>query len=177
MYCILMDRMTKTFYMKPHEFYFYAYTSLDKTVDLDLDKTVRVVETECDTQKELTTILYNIGFTRGYLDGQLIILTSKDSYYYDRCPNELAFAQYLLTDNTGYLENIIDKKRLVTICKIEKDCVLFPTIQLGNGDTVILAYTELSRIPKELFDKYGGFRIVKMTFDAKCVVNDKFIAE
>ena len=26
MYCILMDKETKSFYMAPHEFFFHAYT-------------------------------------------------------------------------------------------------------------------------------------------------------
>ena len=177
MYCVLMSRTTKSFYMKPHEFYFYAFSDFDEDMDLSEFKDARLVETECDTQKELTTILYNAGFSRGYLDGKLIQLTNKDSYYFDRCPNELAYAQYLLTDNTSYLENIIEKNRLITICKIKGQSVLFPTIQLGSGESAILTYTDLSRMPQELFKKYGDFRIVKMTFDAKCVVNDKFIAE
>lgn len=178
MYLIVMDKNTKAFYMKPHEFYFHAFSDREKISDVKTyPLNARFVEVDCETKKELTTILYNAGFTRGYIDEKLTILTKDDAFYYDRNPNELAYAQYLLTDNTSYLENIIDKKKLLTVCKINGPQILFPTIELGNGDNAVLTYTDLSRIPKELFDKYKDFKVVKMSFNAKCVVNDKFIAE
>lgn len=175
MYCILMDKTTKSYFMAPHEFYFHAYT--DPSFAKELPATSKLIRTECETQKEFTTMLYNAGFTRGYLDGRLIFLTKKDAYYFDRCPNEVAFAQYLLTDDTSYLENIIKKEMLLTVCKIEGDTILFPTVSIGEGQIAVLTYTDLSRIPKSIFDKYPDFKIVRMTFDVRCIVNDKFIAE
>lgn len=175
MYCILMDKETKSFYMAPHEFFFHAYTGREYIKKIPPN--AKLVETEFESKKEFTTMLYNAGFTRGYINNQLILLTKKDAYYYDKCLNEVAFAQYLLTKDTSYLENIIEKNKLLTVCKIQDNTVLFPTVQLKTGEIAVLTYTDLSRIPKSIFDKYPDFKIVKMTFDVKCIVNDKFIAE
>ncbi len=176
MYCILMDKRTKTYYMKPHEFLFYAYSGPEMAENLDPN--ARLVETEYEDKKELTTNLYNAGFVKGYLDGQLIFLTKNDAYYYDRCPNEVSFAQFLLTQEEQYLATIIEKKKLLTVCKIQDDTsVLFPTITLSSGERAVLTYTDLSRIPKSVFDKYPDYRVVRMTFNVKCVVNDRFVAE
>ena len=176
MYYILMDAKTKSFYMKPRECAFYAYADAEDVM-IPPDSNIRMVETECETKMELTTMLYNAGFRTGYINDVKIVLTKEDAFYYDMNPNEVAYAQYLLTGETSMLEEIIVKNRLLSVCKIEDNLVYFPTVELGNGDFAVLTYTDISRIPPKLFKKYQGFRIVKMTFDVKCVVNDKFIAE
>lgn len=175
MYCILMDKNTKSYYMKPTDFQFYAYS--DEDLITKIPKDALLVGTECETQKELTTQLFNAGFKSGYIDDQFMILTKNDSYVYDPCQNEIAYAQFLLTKNSSYLDNMIMKEKLLTVCQIQGDSVLFPTVQLSDGDIAILCYTDLKRIPYKLFEKYGDYKIVRMTFDVKCIVNDKFIAE
>lgn len=176
MYYILMDSKTRSFYMKPRECAFYAYEDVNDIM-LPPDSSIRLVETECETKLELTNMMYNAGFKTGYLNDQKIILTRSDAYTYDMNPNEVAYAQYLLTGDTKILEDIIIKEKLLSICKIEGDCTFFPTVELGNGQFAVLTYTDATRIPPKLFKKYQGFQMVKMTFDVKCVVNDKFIAE
>jgi hypothetical protein len=86
------------------------------------------------------------------------------------------YAQYLLTKNLRYLE-MIKKSQLLTLCKIDGNSVYFPTITLDDGEKAVLSYTDKARIPQELFEKYDGWRCVKMTFAARCLVNGEYVAE
>lgn len=122
-------------------------------------------------------MLYNAGFLRGYLDGNPVKLSKSDVYYYDRNPNDIAYAQWMLTGDERYLE-MIRKNTLYTLCMVDGESILFPTVTIPeeNNETAVLAYTDPLRITKELFDKYDGWRMVRMTFDARCVVNGEFLA-
>ena len=179
MYLILMDHSyTYSYYMKPGKFEFYAFSNKEN-VKLIPPEAV-LVETEYEDEKELFTKLFNAGFKKGYLDGKEVILNSRNNiYYYDPCINELAYAQYLLTKDQKYLNNLIVKEKLLTVCQIEEktNTILFPTVQLADGTLAVLCYTDLKRIPKDMFEKYIGYRIVRMSFNTSCVVNDSFIAE
>lgn len=174
MYCILMDARTGSYYMEPGDVAFYVYSDASKA-DIR-KKTSRLVETDIEDIKELETILYNAGFFHGYLDGKPYKLSKQHVYFYNRNPNEIVYAQYLLTNDTKYLE-LIKKAKLYTLCRIEGASVYFPTSHTEDGERVILAYTDKMRMPRELLEKYDGWRNVKMTFDAKCVVNGSFVAE
>lgn len=167
-----MDVNTKTYYMDARTASFYAYSDVSK---LDTKrKNSRLIETEIDDKKEFETMLYNAGFFHGYLDGEPYRLTKNSIYYYDRNPNEMVYGQYLLTNDKHYLE-LIKKQCLITLCKIDGENIYFPTITLENGDLAILTYTDRKRIPAELFEKYDGWRSVRMTFHAKCIVNGNFL--
>lgn len=174
MYCILMDSKTGSYYMEPGEVSFHVYSDVS-TLDIKR-KSTRLVETDIDDIQELETLLYNAGFFHGFLDGKPYKLSKQKVYYYDRNPNEITFAQFLLTKDKKYLE-LIKKNKLITLCQIKDDVVYFPTIQTTDGERAVLAYTDRQRMPKELLEKYDGWRSVKMTFDARCVVNGEFIAE
>lgn len=177
MYCILMDQKTKSFYMHRGELKFYAYSD-EENCDLEsLPIGANMVITEMDDYQEFMTFLYNAGFCRGYMDDKEIVIRKKDVLYFKQNSNEVIYAQFLLTKDQRFLE-IIKKSNLFTLCSIDNDqkIVFFPTVSLENGETAVLAYTDVSRIPEELFNKYKGYRIVRMTFDATCVVNGKFIA-
>lgn len=175
MYSILMDVNTKSYYMSPGDVAFHAYSDISN-VEIK-SKNSRIVETDMEDPREFFTLLYNAGFLRGYMDGQPQKIVKSEVYFYNRNPNEIAYAQWLLTKDTRYLE-MIKKNNLFTLCKIDGDTIYFPTVTLESGeDTAVLAYTDKSRIPGELFDKYDGWRCVRMTFNARCVVNGTFIAE
>lgn len=174
MYCILQDTNTKSYWMKPGEIAFYAYSDASKATVKQ--KNVQIVQTDIDDIRELSTMLYNAGFFHGYLDGQPFRLSKNSIYFYERNPNEVAYAQWLLTKDERYLE-MIRKPCLITLCKIDGDSVYFPTVMLETGEAAVLTYTDRARIPRELYNKYQGWRSVKMTFSARCVVNGKFVAE
>lgn len=175
MYSILMDAVTKSYYMEPGEIAFHAYSDPSK---LDIRrKNNRLVETDLEDVKELETEMYNAGFFHGYLDGEKYIITKKNIYFYNRNPNDVVYAQWLLTNDNKYLAENLKKQKLFTLCKIDKDKVYFPTVKAEDGDRAVLTYTSINRIPTELFNKYEGWRCVEMTFDIKCIVNGSFIAE
>ena len=178
MYCILMDDKIKSFYMNPGEPLFYAYSSPSKRKDEEaVFGRTRLVEMDISDKKELFTELYNSGFTDGYLDGERIHISARDIYYIDRNPNELCFAQYMLTNDERYLKQI-DKKELYALCKIDGDKAIFPMTKLADDSYAVLTYTDKSRIPQLLFDKYNdNYRIVKMSFSVKVLVNSKFTLE
>lgn len=176
MYSILMDQRTGTYYMEPGDMSFRVYTSPDF---LDIHKKgVILIATDMEDESELQTRLYNAGFFRGYIDGQPYRLSKSKIYFYDRNPNEIAFAQYVLTKDPKYLE-LVKKSKLMTLCKLENGSVYFPTTQIEDEgeEKLVLAYTDRQRMPAELLKKYDGWRKVRMTFDARCVVNGAFIAQ
>lgn len=174
MYCILMDKNTKSFYMKPRELCFYAFSSPNKYNMGNAD--TRLIETEYSDLKEFTTMLYNAGFLYGYIDGNEIRINKENAYYLDKNINEVAYAQYLLTEDEKYLE-LMRKKNLFSICKVDGESILFPTVTLEDDTTAVLAYTDRVRIPQVLFDKYPDYRVVRMTFNIQCLVNSKFVVE
>lgn len=174
MYCILMDAKTGSYYMEPGDLAFHAYSDPSK-VNIRR-KNSRVVETDIEDINELETQLYNAGFFQGYLDGKLRKLSKQKVYYYNRNSNEIYYAQYLLTGDKKYLE-LIKKHLLVTLCKIDNTSIYFPTIQTENDERAVLTYTDAKRMPQKLLEKYEGWRKVKMTFDARCIVNGEFVAE
>ena len=175
MYCILKDINTKSYYMNAGDVAFHAYS--DPKFAERTGKNARLIETDIDDLKEFNTMLYNAGFLRGYMDGNPVKLSKSDVYYYDRNPNDIAFAQWKLTGDERYLE-MIRKNNLRTLCRVEGESIYFPTVLLPEEEeTAVLAYTDPLRIPKELFDKYDGWRMVKMSFDTKCVVNGAFVTQ
>ncbi len=176
MYCILKDSNTKTFYMKPREVCFYAYSDPSYFKNT-FAPSARLVETEYDNLKALTTELFNAGFLFGYLDGEKIQLKRSDSYFYDQNCNELAYAQYLLTKDERYL-SIIKKNKLLTICQIKDDNILFPTVSLPDTkEEAILTFTSSLRIPAKIFEKYPGYKIVYVSYKIPCVINGSFIVD
>lgn len=162
--------------MEPGDVMFYAYSDASKSDIRSRKKTSRLVETDIDDIKELETMLYNAGFFYGYLDGKPYRISKQRVYYYDRNPNEIAYAQYLLTKDKKYLE-LIKKPKLYTLCRIEGTSMFFPTTKNDADEKIVLAYTDRARMPKELREKYAGWRNVRMTFDAKCMVNGEFVLE
>lgn len=174
MYVILMDANTKSYYMNPGEVAFHVYSDISK-VDIRVPHS-RVVETEIDDYRELNTLLYNAGFLAGYLDGKNYTIQKDAVYWSNRNPNEVAYAQWMLTKNDRYLD-MIQREKLVTLCKVSEEQVFFPTVTLENGTTAVLTYTDRKRIPRELFEKYDGWKCVHMSFDVRCVVNGQFVAE
>lgn len=175
MFCILMDAKTKSFYMDPKELKFYAYSSPEEYEGYY--KNAKLVETDMDDYREFMTYLYNAGFIYGYLDGELVRIKKGDVLFYKQNCNEIVYAQYLLTKDDRYLQ-IIRKNKLYTLCSVdaENNAIYFPTVQLEDNSNAILAYTDISRIPMEMREKYDGWRTVRMTFDAACIVNGKFVA-
>lgn len=173
MFCILMDSKTQTYYMKKGESMFHAYSDSSKFED-DFGPSARLVETEYEEFKELSTDLFNAGFTRGYLDGKEIVLSKSDTYFSRTNRNEIAFAQYTLTKDARFLD-LIEKQKLVTICKIDGENILFPIVRRQDGLEAVITYTSEFHFPQKLLDMYTGYRVVKMTFKAPCIVNDTFI--
>ena len=175
MFCILRDVNTKSYYMNAGDVAFHAYS--DPSLAERTSKNARLIETDIDDIKEFNTMLYNAGFLRGYMEGEHKKLSKSDVYYYNRNPNDIAFAQWKLTGDERYLE-MIRKNNLYTLCKVDGESIYFPTVLLQEEEeTAVLAYTDPLRIPKELFDKYDGWRMVRMTFDARCVVNGAFVTQ
>ncbi len=173
MYCVMMDVETKTYYMKPREIKFYAFSSPSKRSMEPNSKSV-LVETELTDKKELTTGLFNAGFDEGFLDGNHIHIGKADAHFIDRNKNEICFGQFILTNDEKYLQSI-EKKKLYSLCKITEDGANFPTITDENGELAVLCYTDRQRIPQILFDKYSdGYRVVRMSFAVPVFVNSKF---
>ena len=102
MYSVLMDAKTKTYFMDPGQALFHAFS--DPSQAEIRKKNSRLVETDIDDVRELETMLYNAGFFRGYLDGKPYRLSKQRIYFYDRNPNEIAYAQYQMTKDEKYLE-------------------------------------------------------------------------
>lgn len=159
--------------MDPDEAAFHVYSK--PSAYTEQKKGTKLIDTKAKTLTELETKLYNAGFFFGYIDEQPYKLSKKKIAFYDRNPNDIVYAQYLLTKDSKYLE-LIKKQRLLTLCKLEEDRVFFPTVELENGERAVLTYTEESRMPEVLFEKYPGWKKVRMTFDTKCVVNGAFVA-
>lgn len=175
MYCILMDKNTGSFYMEPKEIKFYAFSDPEECDTYFRNS--KLVALDIDDYREFMTYLYNAGFINGYLDGRPVRIKKGDVLFYKQNCNEVVFSQYVLTTDSTYLK-MINKSSLVSLCKIDnnKGTVYFPTVKLEDGTNAVLAYTDISRIPKEMREKYAGWRTVRMTFDTVCIVNGTFVA-
>lgn len=160
--------------MEPRNMCFHAFSSPSKCRNRPAKS--RLIETDITDKKEFTTMMFNAGFTYGLLDDEPIHLTRADSYFYSRNDNEIAYAQYLLTGDERYLSSI-NKKSLLSLCKITDEGAMFPTVKLDDGKTAVLSYTDRARIPQVLFDKYPDYRTVRMSFSVRAFVNGKFLAE
>ena len=174
MYGVLMDAKTKTYFMDPGQALFHAFS--DPSQAEIRKKNSRLVETDIDDVRELETMLYNAGFFRGYLDGKPYRLSKQRIYFYDRNPNEIAYAQYQMTKDEKYLE-LLKKNKLYTLCKIQDTSIYFPTVPLENGEKAVLTYTSLKRISQEMRDKYDGWRTVHMNFDARYIINGEVLLD
>ena len=186
MYSVLKDIRTGTYYMAGNKTSFYAFTDTDnfsiKEIPPADRKNVRLVTTDIDDKRELETDLYNAGFFEGFLDGKNYRLQKKNLYYWKRNPNEIAYAQHMLTGDKRYL-TYIKKDKLITLAKLDNrkqdenptGAVYFPTVRLDSGDFAVLTYTSESRFSDGFLDKYRGWCVVRMSWDAKCIVNDRFI--
>lgn len=175
-YYILMDSRTKTFYMRPGQRNFFAYTDLSFFED-DFEPSAKLSENrDMSDLKEFTTAMYNSGFASGYLDGKLINLARSDAEYTHFNENEILFAQYILTGEKQYLERI-RKEKLLTVCKNEGTRVLFPVVELPDGREAILSYTSKEYIPPTIAEKYPDpeWKYVYVTFEFPCLVNDAYI--
>lgn len=168
MYHILVDNKTGGYYMPPADMTFFAYTDSASCASRPIKTSL--VETEYDTEKEIKTILWRAGFLRGFINDDPVDIGPSDILVYDRNANDLYYCQYLLTKKDIYLEGIT-VKNLYTLCKLEGDDAIFPTIE-KNGLLYILAYTDKKRISKELLEKYEGYKIVKTSFKAPFVLNE-----
>lgn len=174
-YHILIDNRTKSFYMNPGDIRFFAYTDIDNYTEF-LPNAV-LVTTEYEEQQDFFTYLYNSGFLTGFLDGKEVRISRGDITHYKINSNEMLYAQYILTGEEKYLK-MIKKKNLYTLCDLgaDKMSVYFPTVTLDTGEVAVLTYTDGCRIPPHLRKKYEGWRTVRMTWDALCVVNNNFVA-
>ena len=176
MYYVLMDQTTGSFYMTPGDMSFRAYS--DPVFYSEKKRNAKLVAMDLDSKPELETYLYNSGFFHGLLDNEPVKISKQNLFYYDRNPNEIAFAQYQITKDKRYLD-LIRKSKLLTLCKLENGAIYFPTTTIKTQTGVekyVLAYTDRSRMPNELLEKYSGWKGVYMTFDTRCIVNEVFIA-
>lgn len=202
MYSYLIDTRTKTFYMKPRETNFFAYSDPD-TFDIHIipkeDRPyIRCIETNIEDEKELETLLYNAGFFAGYFNGQNVRLDRQKLYYFDRNPNEISYAQFLMTGDKKYL-SYLKKDKLYTLCKVENDFkpqeakslsrddrirrtgtgIQYPVYYFNDNDYAILTYTSEARLVQGILktqkDKYQGWRIITLSWDKRCIINEKFI--
>ncbi len=171
---ILMDLKTRCFYMKPLQIMFFAYTNKDLCKKYE---NATVAPTSFDTDEDFFTAMYNAGFVYGYIDDKEVKIPREKVKYYDVNKNEIAFAQYLLTGDEHYLEYLIQKDRLCTLSKITEEGVSLPTNPLQDGNSAIFTYTDPSRIPQSLLERYPDYQITRMTFNLPCVVNNKFIID
>lgn len=160
--------------MRPREIAFHAYTSPEKR-NIN-GNSLRLIQTDIEDIKELETVMFNAGFYEGFIDGKKYHLSKNDIYYFDRNPNEICFAQFLLTKDESFLR-LIKKERLYTLCETRAKEVMFPTVRLKTGERAILTYTSKERIPAEMWEKYKNYKVVLATFPARCVVNNTYIAE
>lgn len=163
--------------MKPGEVAFYAYTDPAKYVD-DFGPTAKLEGIKnCESFKDVSTDLFNAGFTRGFLDGKAITLAKTDANYYQANPNEVAYAQYVLTGDKRYIIEFIEKykKKLFTLGKVDGTHILFPTVDIGEEKDAILTYTNRKRIPKRLREKYKDYTIVRLSVEHPYIVNNDIV--
>ena len=168
MYCILYDTKTGGIYMPPGNMVFYAYKDPSRCLDKPLN--TRLIETEYDTEQEIKTIMWKAGFLRGYIDDSPVNIASSDVLCFGRNANDVIYCQYILTHKKEYLDGL-NSKNLYTLCKIEGNDVLFPAVK-EKEHYAILAYTSPDRMSKALFDKYQGYRMIRISFFAPFIINE-----
>ena len=168
MYYVLTDNKTGGIYMPPADMSFFVYT--DALTCATRPIKTSLIETEYDTEKEIKTVLWRAGFLRGFIDDEPVDITPSDILVYSRNANDLYYCQYLLTKKDIYLDGI-STKDLFTVCKLENDDAIFPTVE-RNGVLYILAYTDKKRISKELLTKYPDYKVIKTSFNAPFVLNE-----
>lgn len=168
MYCVLLDKVTGGYYMPPDDVRFYAYSDMSRCVNKPVN--TRLVETEYETEEELKTIMFSAGFLRGYIDDNPVLIRNNDLISFYRDNNDISYCQYLLTKKKIYLENIHPSK-LFTLCKVVDNQAYFPSLRSENKIS-ILAYTSAKRITRALYEKYPGYKLIKIGFDADLVIND-----
>ena len=168
MYYVLMDSKTGGIYMPPADISFFVYTDPEACAVKPL-KTF-LLGTEYDTLEEIKTVMWRVGFLRGFVDDEPVDITPNDIMVLDRNANDLYYSQYLLTKKDMYLEGITIKN-LYTLCKLEGDDAIFPTVE-KNDIFYILAYTDKRRISKELINKYPDYKIIRTSFKAPFVLNE-----
>lgn len=168
MYGILHDTRTGGIYMPPGDISFYAYSDSSKCISRPV-KTY-LLETEYDTEEEIKTILWQEGFLRGFIDDEPIIIKPSEILAFGRNANDLYYCQYKLTNKIEYLEGV-SIRDLWTLCKIDGDNAIFPTIQ-KDGVYYILAYTSQSRISQELVKKYSDYKVVRTSFNVPFMLNE-----
>lgn len=154
--------------MPPGNMVFYSYSSPSRCLDKPVG--TRLVETEYDTAPEIKTVMWKAGFLRGYIDDNPVNIASADILCFGRNPNDIIYCQYLLTRKREYLDGL-NSRNLYTVCKIEGDDVLFPAVR-EKEHYAILAYTSPERISKELYEKYPGYRTIRVSFFAPCILNE-----
>lgn len=178
-YYILKDAKTRTYYMRAREVSFFVFTSETRFKADMFTNDARLVATDIDDFRTLATELYNAGFTFGYVDGKPIEIKPENALYYDRNANEIAFAQYILTNDERYLA-ILRKRNLLTICQIEGDQIKFPMVEVEPGKSAILAYTSAGRIPPKMLESemYKGYHVIYLAYSTPyIVVNEQVIVE
>lgn len=126
---------------------------------------------EC-TKEELFTMLYNQGFTDGYVDNRHTPLKKDGVLFFDKNDNRLCYERYLLTKDDKWLAKI-SKDKLWSLCKVtEKHEALFAiAIDETSGDSFVLAFTDKKSIPTEIKEKYAGFSIVRNPLDEPYLIN------
>ena len=120
--------------------------------------------------EEIKTIMWRAGFLHGFIDDSPVDIRPADINVYDRNANDLYYCQFTLTKKDMYLEGV-SIKDLYTICKIEGDNAIFPTVERNNV-FYILAYTDKKRITRDLIAKYPGYKVVRTSFKAPFVLNE-----
>lgn len=174
MYLILYDLKTNGIYMPPGDISFYVYSDISHCISRPL-KTY-LLETEYDTEDEIKTVLWKAGFLRGFIDDEPVTIRPVDVLAFGRNANDIYYSQYLLTNKKEYLEGV-SIKDLWTLCKLEDENALFPTIKKDNL-YYIFAYTSSDRISKELMNKYPDYKMIKITFNVPFLLNEKiYISE
>lgn len=168
MYFILCDLRTGGVYMPPGDISFYIYTDVSKCISRPVRTYLQ--ETEYDTESEIKTVLWKKGFLRGFIDDEPVFIKPSDILAFGRNANDIYFCQYKLTQRKEYLEGIT-VRNLWTLCKLEGDDAIFPTIK-REGLYYILAYTSQDRISKELINKYQDYKVVKTSFNVPFMLNE-----
>lgn len=171
MYCVIMDKQTNGYYMPPDDMRFYAYSEPSRCVSKPPN--TRLEETEYETEDEILTAMRADGFTRGYINDAPVVIDDSRLLTFYRNWNDISYCQYLLTKKKTYVDQIHPTK-LYTLCLIQDGQALFPCVR-EEGRIYILAYTSRKRMSRELYEKYGGYKQVRVTFDSDLIINDKIV--
>lgn len=164
-YRILTSKLTKTYYMQPYKVLFYVFSE-ETEIDLSLypvskDEEIIVIDTEINDMNELDTMLYNAGYHKGYIDGNMHILSTPNIKYAQVNANDIYYAQYILTQDKSFLD-WIDYDQLYSLLQISQNNQIFhPQIKDEIG-IKILVYTNPYIIDDGLKTRYKNFQICKI---------------